>query len=180
MAVLSGFKKVVGKQKLNDKKMNSMVPSNVVNIAKNHGFSLMELMIAVAIVGIVSTLAYPSYQSYIADSKRSVAQADLMAFAAQFERHKLANFSYAGAAQSGTDTGVPAIYASHSPASEIASNKAYNLTIDSLTGSGSAYRLKAQPLVASQGALYYYSDGRKAWDKNADGAVSESEFCWRC
>ena len=66
-----------------------------VKITYSRGFSLMELMIAVAIVGIVSTLAYPSYQSYITDSKRSVAQADLLAFAAQLERHKLANFSYA-------------------------------------------------------------------------------------
>ena len=146
----------------------------------NGGFSLMELMIAVAIVGIVSTVAYPSYQSYMVDSKRSVAQADLMTFAAQMERHKLANFSYAGAANEGGNTGEPAIFAHHSPASESADNKAYNLTIDSLSGGGSAYRIKAQPLIASHGALYYYSDGRKAWDQNADGAISVSEFCWRC
>ena len=160
--------------------MNSMPIRKSVKITYSRGFSLMELMIAVAIVGIVSTLAYPSYQSYITDSKRSVAQADLLAFAAQLERHKLANFSYAGAAQEGGDTGVPAIFSSHSPASEVASNKAYNLTIDSLTGGGSAYRVKAQPLITSQGALFYYSDGRKAWDQNADGALSAAEFCWRC
>tara|TARA_R110000772_G_scaffold27658_8_gene70214 strand:+ start:3181 stop:3663 length:483 start_codon:yes stop_codon:yes gene_type:complete len=144
------------------------------------GFSLMELMIAVAIVGIVSTVAYPSYQSYVVDSKRSVAQADLMGFAGQLERHKLANFSYAGAAQGGSDTGVPVIFSSHSPASEPTASKAYNLTIDTLTGSGSAYRIKAQPLVTSHGALYYYSDGRKAWDQNADGSLTTAEFCWRC
>ncbi|WP_166425089.1 type IV pilin protein [Paraglaciecola sp. 20A4] len=144
------------------------------------GFSLMELMIAVAIVGIVSMIAYPSYQSYLVDSKRSVAQSDLMAFAAQFERHKLANFSYAGAGINANDTGSPAVFANHSPSSEPAGSKAYNLTIDSLSLGGTAYRIKAQPVLESQGALYYYSDGRKAWDQNADGSLSPGEFCWRC
>ena len=32
------------------------------------GFSLVELMIALAIVGVVSSIAYPSYQGYIQDT----------------------------------------------------------------------------------------------------------------
>lgn len=36
----------------------------------NRGFSLLELMISVAIVGIVSAVALPSYQSYVLESHR--------------------------------------------------------------------------------------------------------------
>ena len=37
---------------------------------KNKGFTLIELMIVVAIVGIVAAIAYPSYQEQVAKSRR--------------------------------------------------------------------------------------------------------------
>lgn len=144
------------------------------------GFSLVELMVAVSIVAIISMLAYPSYQSYLQSSKRSAAQADLMAFAGTMERHKMANFTYAGAALAGANTGKPAIFADHSPASEPAANKQYDLIIESMSAAGTAYRLKATPVSGDNGALYFYSDGRKAWDKNNDANLASAEYCWRC
>nr|MCS5585168.1 prepilin-type N-terminal cleavage/methylation domain-containing protein [Pseudomonadales bacterium] len=38
------------------------------------GFSLVELMIALAIIGVISSIAYPSYQSYIQDTYHGQAQ----------------------------------------------------------------------------------------------------------
>jgi type IV pilus assembly protein PilE len=38
------------------------------------GFTLIELMITVVIIGILAAIAYPSYQSYMARSRRSEAQ----------------------------------------------------------------------------------------------------------
>ena len=60
----------------------------------SQGFTLVELMIVVAIVGILSMLAYPSYQGFIKGSNRSAAQADLMSLAAAMERHKAASYRY--------------------------------------------------------------------------------------
>lgn len=45
---------------------------------KTNGFTLIELMVSVGIVGILVSIAYPSYQSNIQKSHRADAQAALM------------------------------------------------------------------------------------------------------
>jgi len=51
------------------------------------GFTLVELMIVVAIVGILSALAYPSYQSYMQKTRRVAAAGCLMELAQWMERN---------------------------------------------------------------------------------------------
>ncbi|MDC9725490.1 MAG: type IV pilin protein [Gammaproteobacteria bacterium] len=65
---------------------------------KNRGFTLIELMIVVAIVGILSAIAYPSYQSALRDSRRVTAEGDLIELASFMERHYTVNSTYTGAA----------------------------------------------------------------------------------
>lgn len=50
---------------------------------QQNGFTLIELMITVAIVAILAAIAYPSYQSQIRKSKRAAAEAYLMEAAAK-------------------------------------------------------------------------------------------------
>ncbi|MCP3428938.1 type IV pilin protein [Opacimonas viscosa] len=151
---------------------------------RQSGFTLLELMITVAIIGIIVTVAFPSYQGITNQSARATAQADLMAFAAAMERHKAAHFSYAGAAASGADTGAPTVFQTFSPATGTNSAKDYDLTVSAINGNGLTYVLKATPVtgspLASDGALYVFSDGRKGWDKNNNGSLEASEYCWRC
>ena len=65
------------------------------NHARNaKGFTLIEVMIVVAIVGILSAIALPSYQQYIIRGKRADAKTVLLSAAQWLERYRSSNFSY--------------------------------------------------------------------------------------
>lgn len=153
-------------------------------IPKAKGFTLLELMITILIISILAAIAYPSYQSITANGYRAAAQADLMGLAAVMEQHYAVNYSYKGAASGGANTGSPAFYATWSPSAELASAKQYNLTIRAVGSDGESYELLATPISsgiqAADGKIYYFSDGRKAWDADNNGAISSSEYCWSC
>lgn len=158
------------------------------------GFTLIEMLITLAIVGILGAVIYPSYTSYVERSYRIQAQADLLDFASAMERHKATTFSYADAAgtqASPTDTGSPWVYPSHSPADKPAADKRYDLTIESIDNNGRAYELRATYAGPSSGGaagpgnpdpamMSIFSDGRKAFDRNNDGNYQADEFCWNC
>jgi type IV pilus assembly protein PilE len=62
------------------------------------GFTLVELLVTIAIVAILSALAYPSYSSYIIKARRGEATRELLDLAAAMERYYANNgSSYAGA-----------------------------------------------------------------------------------
>ena len=61
---------------------------------KMKGFSLVELMIALAIIGVISSIAYPSYQGYIQDTYHGQAQADVKACGMTLERFYANDFTY--------------------------------------------------------------------------------------
>lgn len=63
--------------------------------ARQRGFTLMELMITVAIVGILAAVAYPAYTSHIIKSNRTAAKAQMMDIANREQQYLLANRSYA-------------------------------------------------------------------------------------
>lgn len=61
------------------------------------GFTLIELMITVAIVGILAAIAYPSYVEYAERGRRNDAKAVLLEAAQYMERHFSQSGTYVGA-----------------------------------------------------------------------------------
>lgn len=64
---------------------------------KKNGFTLIELMITVAIVAILAAIAYPSYQDSVRKARRANGQANLVELASYMERTFTETNSYAGA-----------------------------------------------------------------------------------
>lgn len=59
------------------------------------GFTLIELMIVLVIIGIVASIAYPSYTRYVQKTVRTDAHAGLMQAASELERCYTRTYSYA-------------------------------------------------------------------------------------
>lgn len=77
----------------NNMKFNRQVTPG--RIRKSRGFTLIEAMIVVAILGLLAAVAYPSYQDYVIKGNRSAAQSFMLEVASKQERYLLDARAYA-------------------------------------------------------------------------------------
>lgn len=66
-------------------------------MSKQHGFTLVELMVVVAVIGILAAVAIPNYSSYVTRGKIPDATSNLSAKRTQMEQYYQDNRTYVGA-----------------------------------------------------------------------------------
>ncbi|MGO3000864.1 type IV pilin protein [Psychrobacter sp. AOP7-D2-23] len=71
------------------------------------GFTLVEVMIVVAILGVLAAIAYPNYQRYVIKSKRTDMMSELHNVAAEIQSRKLVQGSYSNALVTGLGGDFP-------------------------------------------------------------------------
>lgn len=134
------------------------------------GFTLIELMIAVAVVALLVAIAYPSYTRQIQKSRRADAKSALLACAQALERYNTQSGSYTA----GTDAGVNSACVGATP------NGYYTLpTANIPTAAGaSTFSLRATPSGTQSadacGSFTYTQDAVKG----VTGGTLPSSSCW--
>lgn len=138
-----------------------------------YGFSLIELMVTVAIVAILAGIAYPTYQNQVASGRRSDAQAELMQLAQFMERL----YTETGCYNPGSDNDCSAGTAA-APSISIGSD--YYTVRFAGTTTANTYRIVATPTgpQAGNGVMDINERGQRRWDENNNGTFETHENDW--
>ncbi len=131
---------------------------------KHAGFSLIELMIVVTIIGILVVIAYPSYTAHMERARRSDGQSALLDLANRMDQYFNENHHYTGATltQLGVNGNSPEGY--------------YSLAIENL--SDNAFNLKAFPVGAQSGDLCGTLSLNQLGQRNFSGTTVTLSDCW--
>ena len=139
---------------------------------RRSAFSLIEIMVVLAVVGILLALAVPVYNGYSVRAYRTQAQADLLRCAQGMERHAALTMGYGNAVDADGDGQGDQ---STGPVSEnlcrVASTH-YRISVRTADAAHFVLRAEASGAtspVAADGALELDATGERRWDRNDDG-----------
>lgn len=117
------------------------------------GFTLIELMIAVAVVAILAAIAYPAYTEHVVKSYRASAQSQMLDIANRQQQYFMANRTYASKTQ---------LEASgYALDNELSSRYSYSITVGTSTVPNFTITFTATNRQASDGELTLDGTGRK-------------------
>lgn len=126
------------------------------------GFSLIELMIVVAIVGILGAIALPAYNDHVRKARAADALAQLSSYASRLEQFYLDNRKY------GDDAcGISA---------SAFSSDSYTLSC-AVTKSGQGFTLTATAQIGTEG-VYTLDEGGGKQSTAFKGASISGKSCW--
>lgn len=136
---------------------------------RHFGFTLIELMIVVAIAAILAAVAIPSYRQYVMKSHRSVAKSTLMEMASREERYYTLNNAYPASATSlGYSAATVTVPSGADPYYQV-----------SVVSGGNAYSLQAVPTGSQTGdTCGTYTLNNLGVQGNSGNTTSTAD-CWK-
>ena len=156
----------------------------------HRGFTLLELMITVAVIGILAAVAYPSYAEYVAKSRRATTIGLLQAAQQWMERFYTENYRYDKntANTAVTDSSLFPAWFSVSPKPGDGA-AVYNITVSVTDGVRDVYSVKATRKAGTNMANDRCGDyvldqyGRKKLENYDTSKFSSHakalEYCWK-
>ena len=157
--------------------------------SRSPGFTLIEVMIAVVIIGIIAAIAYPSYTKYMTQTRRSDAKIALTQAASVQEKYYADCMWYAktpnGTRACGTAAGNADTVLGISTTSPDG-HYTLSITAGNITGGCATFdcgfTITATPTAGGRqvgdGAFRIDALGTKQWDSNNNGAYDASENTW--
>lgn len=139
---------------------------------KHFGFTLIEMLVVLAIIGILAAIALPSYTSYVQRGYRAGAKVALLEAAQFMERYRTVNFRYVTTAGGSTAPALPAGVA----VSPKEGTKRYDITVT--TAADASFTLTATPAGWTDtvcGDMTLNNLGTKGIDSSATGDINT---CW--
>ncbi|MCM5679661.1 type IV pilin protein [Schlegelella sp. S2-27] len=137
------------------------------------GFTLIEVMIVVAIVGILAAIAYPSYTEFVRRGQRAEARTVLLEAAQFMQRFYAANDRY-DQTRDGTAVELPGSL----QASPAEGTPRYTIELaDGLSATG--YTLQAVPAGSMVGDRCGTLTLNNRGQRNVDGASATAAECWK-
>jgi|ERR1041385_5233984 len=131
---------------------------------RTQGFTILELMIVVAIVAILSSIAWPSYQQYVRRGKRADAQALMMAISSREQQHLLAAREYTDVVGPGGLNMTAQGYTCTVDTNKTCESTAYKITVTVDAGPPAGFTVVGTPQGTTQpldGTLSLTSAGAK-------------------
>lgn len=139
---------------------------------ENKGFTLIELMITVAIIAILATVAFPSYERYVDRSYRTQAQVLLQQMAQRLERRYSQTYSYGSDTEDTAPQDLTPPLVIDGLSGEVSSRYDFTVTIED---SGNSFDLTAEP--AEDGPQADDDCGTLTLTQDGKTGASSSD-CW--